>query len=303
MNVGVDVSKYNIGWNPDAAQRDISFVIQRASWSMYKDEKFDEMYKQVAKIPIRGAYHYYSSGVNWKLQADMFLNIVSEKNFHFYVLDYEKAFNNLTARTTAEVAEFVKYIKDKSNKICMIYFNQDVYNTAIKAFGYDNWANQQDVWIAQYPWTLTETISQNKPYMPSGLKNWKIWQYGGGDIAYTAGRYAGANYGGGLQGIDLNTYNGSIAEMRSWLGLEKDPPIIPPINNHTIAVVAKSNMNVRSGPGTNYSVIGGLVKNSTAVLEEVVKINSNSVWGKMGEDRYVCLYLNGFYYTNLTNFD
>lgn len=302
-NIGVDVSKYNLGWNPDAAKKPINFVIQRASWSMYKDEKFDDLYSQVIKVPIRGAYHYYSSGVNWKSQADLFLNIVKNKNFHFFVLDYEKAFNNLTARTTAEVTEFIKYLKQQTDKRCLIYFNPDVYNTAIKAFGYQDWANTQDVWIAQYPWTLTEEIAQTKPYLPSGLNTWKLWQYGGGDISFSAGKNAGQNYGGGLQGIDLNLYNGSVSDMKQWLKIEGGTEIFPPINNPTVAVVVNNNMNVRSGNGTNFPVIGVVVKNATIILTEILRGSGDSVWGKIGDDRYICLYLNGYYYTNLKNFN
>ena len=126
--IGVDVSKYNavfdtsgnyVGWNPDNAKKPISFVIQRASWSMYKDENFDVIYKQVIKIPVRGAYHYYSSSVPWKTQADFFLNVVKDKDFHFYVVDYESGYNVLDGRTIAEASEFVKYVKTQTGKKCL----------------------------------------------------------------------------------------------------------------------------------------------------------------------------------------
>jgi hypothetical protein len=156
--------------------------------------------------------------VAWKAQADLFLATVKGKGFHFYVVDYEKAFNQLSKRTIAEVAEMVKYIKAQSGMKCMVYFSPSVYNEAIKPYGYDTWAHLQDVWIAQYPYTETQDPGKTTPAIPDNL-SWRIWQYGGGDVNFTAGRHAGADYGGGLQGIDLNYYNGTAQEMASWLGV------------------------------------------------------------------------------------
>jgi GH25 family lysozyme M1 (1,4-beta-N-acetylmuramidase) len=286
-NVGLDVSKYNIGWNPDLTVKPISFVIQRASWSMYKDEKFDEMLVQVQKLDIRGAYHYYSSGVNWKYQADLFLSVTKDKGFHFYVLDYEGAYNNLNARTIAEASEFVKYVKQQTGKKCMIYFSPNIFNTAIRPYGYASWANAQDVWIAQYPFSFTENPLATKPALPVGLTTWKIWQYGGGDVNYTAGRHAGSSYGGGTVGIDLNTYNGTIDEMKLWLGINSIPEIpvgppvviVPPVGQPATTMV---NVNVRSGPSTSWPIIAPSIPAGTKV--SVLKEERDSLgntWGNV----------------------
>lgn len=98
------------------------------------------------KIPIRGAYHYYSSGVPWKAQADLFLATTKGKGFHFYCVDYERAYNTLNNRTIAEVAEMVKYIKAQTGlKLkCMVYFSPSIYNESILPYGYDAWNAQQE---------------------------------------------------------------------------------------------------------------------------------------------------------------
>lgn len=227
--IGVDVSKYNIGWNPDKAKKPIDFVIQRVSYggssgSQVKDEAFDQMYEQVAKVPIRGAYHYYSSHSFWKTQADFFLKIINGKNYHFYAIDYETAYNTLDRRTIAEFSEFVKYIKAQTGKRCLAYFNWNIFTTFIKPYGYDGWVNNEDIWYAWYPIQNSEEPA-NSIAKPIGMGNWKIHQYGAADVANTAGVNAGENYGGGLRGIDLNQYNGTIEQMRSWLGLSESLPI------------------------------------------------------------------------------
>jgi GH25 family lysozyme M1 (1,4-beta-N-acetylmuramidase) len=314
--IGVDVSKYNLGWNPDKAIKPIYFVIQRSGYGSqygcYKDESFDVMNIQVQKIPVRGAYWYYSSWINWKKQADFFLNIIKDKNFHFFCIDYERAFNTLNARTIAEVSEFVKYIKAQTNKKCMIYYSPSIYNEFIYPFGYTNWLNQQDSWIAQYPYSLGEIPLATQPSMSSNIKTWKIWQMGGGDVNFTAGRHAGKNYGGGLEGIDLNYFNGTIDELYEWAEVFESPidppPVIPPIitDPPNTATITVTSLNVRSGYGTTFSVIGSLKKNDKIAIIEQQTVGGN-VWGKflMSSNNvygYVCLRFGSVYYSSLVDF-
>lgn len=234
--IGVDVSKYNVSWdgktiwNPDRAKKPIEFVIQRVSYggssgSQVQDELLEPMYQQVIKVPIRGAYHYYSSHSPWKAQADFFLNIVVKKNYHFYAIDYETAFNTLDKRTIAEFYEFVKYVKAQTGKKTLVYFNWNVFQTYIKPYGYDSWVNNEDIWYAWYPISTDENPPVSVP-RPIGMGNWKIHQYGAGDLANTPGGNAGANYGGGTRGIDLNHYNGTIEDMLDWCLLDK-PEALP----------------------------------------------------------------------------
>ncbi len=257
MIIGVDVSKYNLGWSPDKAVKPISFVIQRASWSLYKDTGFDALLPEVLKIPIRGAYHYYSSGVPWKDQANLFLSITKNKGFHFYVVDYERAYNELSKRTIAEVAEMVSYIKGVTKQRCLVYFSPSIYNESIKPFGYDTWAKAQEIWIAQYPYTETQTPPTQTPAIPDGLP-WRIWQYGGGDVNNTAGRHAGADYGGGLVGIDLNCWHGTDADLLAWAGVKDapvvaptptEPPIVIPIPPQTLGLYQFAQINYWQRPG------------------------------------------------------
>jgi len=305
--IGVDVSKYNVGWNPDNASKPIGFVIQRASWSMYKDEKFDVMYEQVKKIGIRGAYHYYSSGVPWKAQADLFLSVVRNKGFHFYVMDYERAYNTLNARTIAEASEFVKYVKEQTGKKCLFYFSPSIYNEFIRPFGYANWCNLQDVWIAQYPYTLSENITQTAPALPTGLVKWNIWQYGGGDVNYTAGRNAGSAYGGGTVGIDLNYYNGTLEEMKAFFNVSGEvlpptpvDPVNPPVAGEPVTITNSTGVNVRTGAGTSYPKVGALSYNQqVAVLE--YKREGLNVWGRFIDGWFAMLY-NNYYYTTKHDF-
>ena len=229
MNViGIDVSKYDLGWKAANAVKPISFIIQRASYGIITDEQFAALLPEVQKIPIRGAYHYYSSNTNWKPQADRFLSVVKDNGFHFFALDYEQSYNTLDARTIAEVAEFVKYIKAQTGKPCLFYTNPDTFNVYIKPFGFTAWLNDQDFWVAQYPKSAGQTLLATYPVLPTGVNNWRIWQYGA-DAANTAGKSAGKDYGGITPSMDLNYYNGTIEQMRKWLDIAPPDPDPAPI--------------------------------------------------------------------------
>ena len=310
--IGIDVSKYNYGWNPDNALKSIGFVIQRAGYGSqygcYKDEKFDEINLQVQKLPVRGAYWYFSSFVNWKTQADYFLKTTKNLNFHFYCADYETAFNTLNARTIAEVAEFVKYIKSETGKKCLFYFNPNVYKTFIKFYGYTNWLNQQDLWVAQYPYSIGQTPLAIKPSMPNEILNWKFWQFGGGDVNFTAGRKAGKDYGGGLEGMDLNYFNGDLSQLYDWCGITNIPnpipdptPIPDPIpTGGTLVTITVSSLNVRAGAGTSYVLMGSVKYGQKIDILEFKQIG-NDVWGRMNLG-WICLKLGNLFYSDKKDF-
>lgn len=239
--VGIDISKYEVEaikdtngnvtsvrnfWNPDKATKQIDFVIQRASYGGRKDEFLDLLYAQVLKIPIRGAYHYFSTGISWQDQANNFLNCVAGKDYHFYMIDYEKAYNNLNATSFAEFFEIIKYVKNKTGKKTLAYFNHDVYKTLMKPYNADAIINNHDIAIAWYPYIPFLKLEKG-PSLPAGVTNWKIWQYGAGDVPLVPGYNEGFDYGSWRHGIDLDVFNGTIEDMRAWCGIDAVEPEEP----------------------------------------------------------------------------
>jgi hypothetical protein len=242
--IGVDVSKYEVSyytdtsgkitkilnwWSPDKSTKPIDFVIQRVSYGGKEDEQLELMYSECIKVPVRGAYHYYSSGVKWQLQLQTFLAAIEGKKYHFYVVDYEKAYNNLNATSFAEMMELVKQIKLTTKKKVLIYFNQDVYKNFMKPFNADAVINQNDIWVAWYPFKTFLNIDK-APSLPAGVTKWNLWQYGAGDVALVAGYDEGFSYGSWRHGIDLDVWNGTLEELYSWLEISEDTPDpeIPP---------------------------------------------------------------------------
>jgi len=221
--IGVDVSKWNLGWSPDKATEPINWVIQRASYGMVRDQAFAQMLPEVQKVDIRGAYHYYSTAVTWEAQARFFLETVLNKGFHFLVVDYERAYNNLTNTTTQGFVKMVDWLKRETGMKVWSYFNHDVFSNVIRPAGFSNWANAQDVWLAWYPYSLSWKPPMRDPRLPTGLNTWKAWQYGAEGFG-TAGRTAGNQFGLPGKALDVNVFNGTLEDMKAYLGITAPTP-------------------------------------------------------------------------------
>ncbi len=241
--LGIDISKYEVKdikdingkvtsivdwWKPEKSTKQIDFVIQRASYGGRRDEYLELMYEESLKIPIRGAYHYFSTGIKWKDQADNFLSCISGKNYHFYMIDYETAYNNLNSTSFAELFEVVNYVKKITNKKVLVYFNPNIYQTYMKPYNVEAIIDNYDIAIAKYPYKPLLNLNSFPTLTLSGnrKKGAKVWQYGAGDVAGVPGYDEGFAYGSWRHGIDLDIFDGTVEDMRAWAGVDV---IIPPV--------------------------------------------------------------------------
>jgi GH25 family lysozyme M1 (1,4-beta-N-acetylmuramidase) len=217
---GIDISKYDKHFEPSMATGTIDFVIQRSGYGMVRDEKFEQLLPGVKKIGIRGAYHYLSSGVPWKDQADRFLEIVTPHDYHFYAADFEKYYNNLNAAFANTAMRFVEYVKEQTQKPCLLYTNPTHYTHHLLPYVKD-WVETVDLWLARYfslywykYYKAFGKLDKINPTLPRGrTKPWKFWQY------IADGNNQGDLYGVGRSyTVDLNFYNGTVDELREWTG-------------------------------------------------------------------------------------
>jgi GH25 family lysozyme M1 (1,4-beta-N-acetylmuramidase) len=217
---GIDISKYQVNFDATVNPGDINFVIMRISYAMMADERYDGMIKAIQPVPIRGAYHYFSSGSPWRMQADNFLSLAKGMGFHFYALDIEEAYNKQSADFAGNARKWIQYVADETGQRVLLYTNLNIYNTWLRPFG--DWMRQWPLWIAQY-W---DPPSRDKnPALPQGVPDgeWTIWQYS----ADTPPNNLGAAYGVSSPNIDLDVYNGTVAQMREWLRLEPSATVKP----------------------------------------------------------------------------
>lgn len=249
--LGVDLSKYDRTFAPESASIKPDFAIQRVGYGLVKDEAFDTIFQGVSKFDVRLGYHYINSGLGYKEQADKYLQYSSGCDFKANVSDFEGYANTLSVEFAYECWKWIDYVRQKTGRQAILYTGKYLYQDyllpAQKKYGI-NW-DSVPLWIAQYKGTDPQT---SNPDLPIGrAAGWKIWQYSstGNGTLYGTGR---------TDKIDLNVYNGTINEMRQWLGL-------PPANNNNentggnamiyTGEVIVNDLRVRSGPGTWYAIL------------------------------------------------
>ena len=216
--VGIDLSKYQLSFDPDKATKPIDYVIQRASWAMNKDELFSVIWQGVRKIERRGAYHYFSTGAPWQDQADLFLEIGVGKKYKALYVDYEHGYNNLNEKTARDLESFLRYlIAQRPGKRIVGYSNTYTYRDFIQPV-----VNLSDIpWMfARYP--LIPRPQTASPRFPIGCRTeWDMHQY-----SETGNGYL---YGCGWKHVDLGVFNGTVPELDIFFKMDElDPPAPPP---------------------------------------------------------------------------
>lgn len=255
---GIDVSYAQKTFNPPDTH-DLDFVVLKASQANFPDPTFEDYYPAALKVPTRGAYHYFVTttvttkrpvekkvkkkkittietvqipGFGWKEQAEIFLDRVGGKDFHFFALDLEsyagthpdtkEKTNNLFTKTDVQgIRRWVDEVKKRTGKKVLLYTRATVFNPFILPFGGEA-LKDIDLWIARYPndpssSAIGTPYDGNAQVKIPGVSSWRFWQYSDRNNG------KGARYGSKTKSVDLNVYNGSAEELRAWLGLPALP--------------------------------------------------------------------------------
>lgn len=225
---GIDISKYDKFFQPETATGQLDFVVQRIGYGLFRDEAFETLVGGVMQVPIRGGYHYLTSGVSWKAQADLFLQHVEGRRYHFFACDFEGYYNEMSPQFAHDAWQWIEYVAKNSGVKTILYTNPSNYDgyisPSVKQYGID-W-DDVDLWLAQY-WYVPDP--NKNPSMPKGRTDWRIWQY--------TSKGNGTQYGVSRPtACDLNVFNGTVAEMRSWLGLDSTPPPPDPPANKKMVI-------------------------------------------------------------------
>ena len=212
---GIDISKYDLHFEPLTAKGQLDFVIQRASYRCTRDEAFEKLVPGVMQIPVRGAYHYLNSDTGWLAQANAFLSIVGNYDYHFFACDFESAFNIMSLDFAWQAWNWIQYVAKLSGKTVLLYTSPSLYTQWItpSAAKYKVDWNTVPLWTAQ--WFFTPNPNEN-PTMPAGRQTWTMWQYtdqGDGPLYGVARPTA----------CDLDVYNGTVEQLHHWLQIGTTP--------------------------------------------------------------------------------
>lgn len=247
---GIDISRYNVSFDPTKATTQIDFIVQKATEGIsYVDLAYETLWSGVQQVPIRGAYHYQRSEMSWLAQAEHFLNTQAKHDYHILALDLE-GYGNLYSDTFfADTKRIIDHWRQYAPKQKIIlYTNLDgykqLYYSLIRSYGSGivSWLDGVPLWLA------SPGAAGSVP-LPPYRKTWEIHQYSWNGVP--------SLYGMGGTRVDENVYNGTVEQMSAWLGLSGT--IIPPdVGGEMKAGVILAGLNIRTGPGVSYADIGDL---------------------------------------------
>ena len=180
--------------NYDLLAANVSGVILRACYGIWKDTAFDRHYAEFTArgVPV-GAYHYIIGNAEIKAQADAFNVAVGLKDMQLGCwIDVEdtRAGTRLSRQNVLEYAE--------RQPDMGIYTSKGAWNSIMGGV----YLNDRKLWVAHY-------TTNPYPLLPTGWQSWWLWQF------TSSGRLAG--YAGNL---DTNRFNGDDADFAEWVGGE-----------------------------------------------------------------------------------
>lgn len=212
---GIDISKWQSYYRPTInPPLQVDFVIQRTSYGMKKDELLLQLQPGVLQAPVKGAYHYYSSAVEWKPQCDLLLSLLEP--YDFWAWDVEKAYNTNSNSFIYGVLRALEYLTRESGKPGVIYTGPSVWVEWLGPIQKE--LREYDLWNAQYWWNR---VASN-PKLPSTMRqDWRFWQYSEKGL-----NNRGKEFGVGSYGLDLNVFNGTVDDLWKW-AIPKPPKLCP----------------------------------------------------------------------------
>lgn len=154
------------------------------------------------------------------------------------------------------------------------------------------WINEFDLWFAIYPinrgrWKTWEEfysfVNNATPPLPRGATQWKFWQFT--DKRYLPDMPA--------RFLNLNLFNGSHADLASWIGQKEPTPVPEPPKEEAYfenyRVKTALGMRIRSSPGGRDTGKRLRFREAFRVYEKIVR--PPRTWGRIHptEDQFVAL--------------
>ena len=192
---GVDLSHHNERELDFEAlySHDIRFVyIKATQGAKFKDNKFGYFWKKIDALPstskiYRGAYHFLSSDVDGKVQAERFLSFLELNGGHVssdlpLVMDLEDdrvgtgpdLWKGRGAQYILENAlGFLNKIREQTNRTPLIYTYKAWFNSETIPLDQFYKLNEFPIWIADYNGARK---LEESPALPSNIKP-LLWQF------------------------------------------------------------------------------------------------------------------------------
>jgi len=261
---GADLSQYQGNVNFSQLKSSVDFVILRAGYGRYssqKDPKFEQYYRDAKANGIAvGAYHYSyaKSASEARTEANVLLGWLKGKQFEYPIYyDVEETSIFQTGRTNEIVQAFCDVL-EQNKYWCGVYS----FVSALNSHFSSNIRNRYALWVAQWANKCTYSGSYG------------MWQYtetgrvngisGNVDLDYCYVDYPSKIKSAGLNGFSKNPI----------------PPPPPPPTSCT-KYSATDYLNIRTGPGTNYSKVKTINPGTIVCV-----VSTSNGWSKLDDGNY-----------------
>jgi lysozyme len=270
--LGVDISKWDGNWDAlrsKAAGAEFAFI--KASQAAYTDPFYTANWQRAKDAGLlRSAYHYLDYSKPGRDQANYFASLLDPDPGELPpTVDFEQRGPNVSAAIALPcLRDFVAQMKARSYSRLIIYTSASYW----KEFGEKN-----PVW-AQFPLWLADYNNKDVAPAPAPWTTWTFWQF--------TPKGSGEAFGTESFNLDVNRYAGTLENLFAFAGVK--PPTaglearltdleqrlagleqrlgtqtVPtastsPASASSQAVCTAQALNVRSGPGASYPVIGWL---------------------------------------------
>ncbi len=204
---GVDVSEFqgNINW-AELKASGRAFAVIRVADGHYFDPKFDQNWAGAKKAGmVRGVYQFFRASEDGTSQANFLLSHVTIGAGDLPpVADVEVTDGVGPGTLNANLTKWMTRIKQATGKTPIIYTSPGLWPSlsGSSAFKTDT------LWVANW--------GVSCPSLPTPWGGWKFWQY------------ADNGHVGGISGaVDLDRFDGSLAELEQFAGGKSGPPTEP----------------------------------------------------------------------------
>ena len=194
----------------------VQFAFIRCTFGLSLDSQFKNNWAGAKAVGIpRGAYGWCLDGYNQVSLATYFWNQIKDDPGELPpIVDFEKYGSTYVGFSALQ--QYVETLESLCKRPPIIYTSYG-YWSSLKDFAKQYWATKYPYWHAQY-------TSAGTPRIPPPFEDWTFWQWS------ADGNGKGPEYGAASASIDLNRFNGDMADLQKLIGYEVvDPPVVPPV--------------------------------------------------------------------------
>ena len=199
---GIDVSHWQKSFTDPG---NLDFIMVKVSEGNTYQDWYEDHWEEIAKVPLRGAYHYFSTDKRAVEQALTFLDAIDGHKWHFIAVDYESFGNELDALGAKRLLEMLKYLRNIQDLPVVIYTGPYTYRDNLRI-----WSEEFDsfpLWLARWKYSGDDPA---KNLSGGDLeRDWDFWQW----TNLADGSQAGVE----SETVDRNVYNGTYEDLCVWL--------------------------------------------------------------------------------------